>query len=582
MQDLERIDGDATYCAEDNKLRLYPGWDRLSDKVRTCLRESGFKWAAKQELYVAPMWTPEREDLLLALCGEIGDEDTSPEERAEERADRFLGYSGKRRAEAGAAQEAVREIADAIPLGQPILVGHHSERHARRGARRIETGMRRAVKLFKTAEYWKGRAQGSLRDARYKAQPAVRARRIKRLETDQRREERKIQQARDFGEIWNRVKTREHALTVANIDQGAPWSLWSRLTDDEIGVDEARREALESHKRTIAYAERWLEHIKGRLAYEREMLGDFEPPKRAKKKQPPLLNYRSAAIEVENPYRAEHVTLQQVEMTKDEWKRLYRDYKATRLVWGGHHRVRVAYRSGALEVVFLTDSNEHTAPTRPADGEPPPRGKEAVALAVPLVAGWDPREHDPEEETFREMERVLDEGIKTVSVPQLFPTPPELARRAVELANLSEDHRILEPSAGTGALIEAILEDRRVDILDAFEISGDLCKRLAERFGNKVVVETGDFLEQRPEDQPYTYHRVLMNPPFRNGDDIKHILHARKFLTKDGLVVAFCAGGPRQEKALRPLAETWERLPAGAFEGTGVRAVLLTLRAEGE
>jgi hypothetical protein len=38
-------------------------------------------------------WTPSRADLLLELCGEIGDEDTSLVERAEERADRFDSYS---------------------------------------------------------------------------------------------------------------------------------------------------------------------------------------------------------------------------------------------------------------------------------------------------------------------------------------------------------------------------------------------------------------------------------------------------------------------------------------------------------
>ena len=48
------------------------------------VRGAGFIYAPKQELFVAPMWTPEREDLLLELCGEIDDEDTSLVERAEE------------------------------------------------------------------------------------------------------------------------------------------------------------------------------------------------------------------------------------------------------------------------------------------------------------------------------------------------------------------------------------------------------------------------------------------------------------------------------------------------------------------
>ena len=65
----------ATYCPEDNKLRLYSD-ARLGAETYARVKAAGFKWAPKQELFVAPMWTPDREDLLLELCGEIGDEDT--------------------------------------------------------------------------------------------------------------------------------------------------------------------------------------------------------------------------------------------------------------------------------------------------------------------------------------------------------------------------------------------------------------------------------------------------------------------------------------------------------------------------
>ena len=60
------------------------------------VRAAGFIWAPRQELFVAPTWTPEREDLLLKLAGEIDDEDTSLVERADDRAERFETYSEKR------------------------------------------------------------------------------------------------------------------------------------------------------------------------------------------------------------------------------------------------------------------------------------------------------------------------------------------------------------------------------------------------------------------------------------------------------------------------------------------------------
>jgi hypothetical protein len=129
MSDNEFI-GTATYSPEDNKLRIYPH-SRLSKDLYQRVRRAGFIWAPKQELFVAPMWTPNREDLLIELCGEIGDEDTSLVDRAEMRADRFNDYSHKRLDEANRAHDAVERIYDHIPLGQPIIVGHHSERRDR-------------------------------------------------------------------------------------------------------------------------------------------------------------------------------------------------------------------------------------------------------------------------------------------------------------------------------------------------------------------------------------------------------------------------------------------------------------------
>jgi hypothetical protein len=83
----------ATYSPEDNKLRLYSS-TRLDRDLYARVRGAGssMRRNRKQELFVAPMWTPEREYLLIELCGEIDGEDTSLVERAEERADRFVEY----------------------------------------------------------------------------------------------------------------------------------------------------------------------------------------------------------------------------------------------------------------------------------------------------------------------------------------------------------------------------------------------------------------------------------------------------------------------------------------------------------
>ena len=90
----------------------------------------------------------------------------------------------------------------------------------------------------------------------------------------------------------------------------------------------------------------------------------------------------------------------------------------------------------------------------------------------------------------------------------------------------------------------------------------------------------GDFLECFGLGK---FPRIVMNPPFANGDDIKHITHALRCLAPGGRLVALCANGPRQSAQLRPIVEehggTWEELPADTFQavGTSVRTVLLTV-----
>lgn len=77
-----------------------------------------------------------------------------------------------------------------------------------------------------------------------------------------------------------------------------------------------------------------------------------------------------------------------------------------------------------------------------------------------------------------------------------------------------------------------------------------------------------------------TFDRVVMNPPFSNGQDVRHIQHAATFLRPGGVLVALCANGPRQREALQPLADYWEDLPPGTFKeaGTGVNVALLVIR----
>lgn len=72
-----------------------------------------------------------------------------------------------------------------------------------------------------------------------------------------------------------------------------------------------------------------------------------------------------------------------------------------------------------------------------------------------------------------------------------------------------------------------------------------------------------------------------MNPPFKNGEDIKHIQHARHLLKPGGRLVAVCANGPRQQEQLQPEAEAWIDLPPGTFaeQGTNVNTAIVIFTA---
>jgi hypothetical protein len=87
-------------------------------------------------------------------------------ERREAKAERLRQWADSREAKADAAYAGVRSISDRIPMGQPILVGHHSEKRARRDQDRIERGMRQSVENGAKADEMRARADEIERQAK--------------------------------------------------------------------------------------------------------------------------------------------------------------------------------------------------------------------------------------------------------------------------------------------------------------------------------------------------------------------------------------------------------------------------------
>ena len=281
------MDHTATYSAEENKLRLYPA-HRISAEDFAAVKAAGFRWAPKQELFVCPRWTPAAEDFLLDLCGEIGDEDYSPEERSADRAERFSGYRDKRRGEA-------HDRADTFQAG-PTAFGHQNLQRAERQAAQHDRHRTHAISQWSKAEYWQSRTEGVIAHALHKSDPAVRRGRIKRLEAEQRKHEKERAEAVEAWCAWQQVRRLETqdlataaAVRLAGNSRG--WHEYHHPRTDRksslYGLLSQSDDPITGHEAAYLYFAnttnptdegtwfgRWSRHYELRLAYERAMLAN--------------------------------------------------------------------------------------------------------------------------------------------------------------------------------------------------------------------------------------------------------------------------------------------------------------------
>jgi len=167
---------EATYCPEDNKLRLYVG--RVPREEFLELRKEGWICTPKQDCDFVATWGIDREDRAFNYAGIIGDEEQRPADRASDRAERFGGYLDKRRTEA-------HGFADNFNEG-PSVHGYQNEAKANREAKKHDRMAGHAVNQWSKAEYWQQRTAGVIANALYKLKPSVRMGRIKILESSKR------------------------------------------------------------------------------------------------------------------------------------------------------------------------------------------------------------------------------------------------------------------------------------------------------------------------------------------------------------------------------------------------------------
>lgn len=286
-ENISEVTFSATYSAEDNKLRIECS-ERWDAELYGEMRELGFVWAPKQKLFFAA-WSPNREDKCMALAGDIEPEELTVLERAELKVARLEGYQANHIEKAERFSKLASQIHESLGC-QPVLYGHHSQRKAERMQSSAERAEQNAQHAIGVAGYLQEKARGSIRFANMKANPRVRANRIKTLLAELRDEQRWINHGHAVVKFWTNLKAncpaeKLDATVKHNSGNGfsygrtykrlAPDSMWSRLESDKISTADALDEILrwgEAMSRSTRRL-RTIAHILGRLGYERSELG---------------------------------------------------------------------------------------------------------------------------------------------------------------------------------------------------------------------------------------------------------------------------------------------------------------------
>ena len=183
----------------------------------------------------------------------------------------------------------------------------------------------------------------------------------------------------------------------------------------------------------------------------------------------------------------------------------------------------------------------------------------------------------------------MEQKLIGTKIPGFFPTPVAIISRMLEHAEIDGHHTVLEPSAGKGDIADLVRARHPEARLQTIETNYTL-SQIIEAKGHELV--RSDFLEFEG-----TFDRIVMNPPFEQGQDAEHVRHAYEQLTPGGRLVSIMCEGPffrtdRQSEEFRGWLEERagesEQLPEDAFKcvdsfrHTGVRTRLVVINKPAE
>lgn len=141
---------------------LVTGTSREDRELIEQLKRQGFRWSRRLDAWYLPRnWTePTRAQRVTALQAAVpaafevqrseaprrpaAEREAEKQTRAAHRAERLDRRAAAAEQRAEASYQAAKDLADHIPFGQPILLGHHSQRRHERTLDRINRGMDRS------------------------------------------------------------------------------------------------------------------------------------------------------------------------------------------------------------------------------------------------------------------------------------------------------------------------------------------------------------------------------------------------------------------------------------------------------
>lgn len=165
---------------------------------------------------------------------------------------------------------------------------------------------------------------------------------------------------------------------------------------------------------------------------------------------------------------------------------------------------------------------------------------------------------------------------------QFFETPEILAFHMADLLDIRPNIKILEPSAGQGAIIKAVHKVEpglRVDCYELMELNRTFLEKL------NVNILGDDFLKC---DKKNYYDAVIANPPFSKNQDIDHICKMYEVTKPGGRIVTVSSkhwqmSANKKEAAFKEWIDckaSWvEEVVAGTFKesGTNISALLIVI-----